>query len=138
MAKPGYRWSDSWLLLAVLWAARDGAASLSAIIGAGDAINHALFTPAELNGGLARLIDGGLVVEDQGCFRPTESVCRTYETWACRDTRQQSEAVAAFPGAEDDLSVESAGAPPWAPTREVVSSQEIGEAERQYFARVRK
>lgn len=57
-----YVWSDAWLLLSVLLAGSTGAgATLEDIVAAGDAINHAIFTFYEIDGGLARLLAGGLV-----------------------------------------------------------------------------
>lgn len=46
--------SDAWVLLSVIYAHRAGTATLDKIIGAGDAIIHAIFLPHELAGGLAR------------------------------------------------------------------------------------
>ena len=64
--------SDAWVLLAIIYANRSGPATLNKIIGAGDAINHAIFLPNELEGGLARLTAGGYVTEDKGTFAPTD------------------------------------------------------------------
>ena len=65
-----FRWSDAWLLLAVVWSTRGGqsSASLDEVIGAGDAIDHAIFNFEELDGGIARLGAGNLIVVDGGTF----------------------------------------------------------------------
>ena len=64
--------SDAWVLLAIIYAHRSGAATLDKIIGAGDAINHAIFLPNELEGGLARLTANTYVTEHDGTFAPTD------------------------------------------------------------------
>ncbi|HKO41952.1 MAG TPA: hypothetical protein VJU84_01575 [Pyrinomonadaceae bacterium] len=46
-----YNWSDAWLLLAIIYAGRDGDATLLRILAAGDFIEHAIFTPDELESG---------------------------------------------------------------------------------------
>lgn len=56
-----FTWSDAWLLFAVALAARRGQATLKDVISCGDAINHAVFTPAELRRGFAKLIASGHV-----------------------------------------------------------------------------
>src|SRR5262245_10970041 len=53
--------SDAWLLHAILRAAKDGVATLEDVVEAADAINHAMLTFAEIDGGLARLSRAGLV-----------------------------------------------------------------------------
>jgi hypothetical protein len=50
-----FLWSDAWLLLAVGSAAQSEPAELASIIAMGDAIEHAIFTKEELNGGIGRL-----------------------------------------------------------------------------------
>jgi hypothetical protein len=52
-----FSWSDSWLLLSIWYASDHGrrGAPLADVIAAGDFINHAIFTPGELQNGLARL-----------------------------------------------------------------------------------
>jgi hypothetical protein len=69
---PLHNWSDAWLLLAMLYANQKGNATLAGIIGAGDAINVAIFTPAELESGLARLTGSGFIEENAGLFIPTK------------------------------------------------------------------
>src|SRR5918993_141058 len=74
-----YNWSDAWLLLAIIYASRDGGATLEKIIAAGDGINHAIFNPDELESGFARLTSGGYIEEKGGIFSPTDKVIRGYE-----------------------------------------------------------
>ncbi len=66
-----YESSDVWLLLAVALAAQQEPADLRQIVAAGDAINHAIFTDAEFEGGLARLTAGGWIREERGRFAVT-------------------------------------------------------------------
>ncbi|HEX8171864.1 MAG TPA: hypothetical protein VF824_15105 [Thermoanaerobaculia bacterium] len=66
-----FRWSDAWLLGAIFWARRaEERVTLAQIIGWGDAMNHAIFTPEELESGLARLSAAGLIVEQDKAFLP--------------------------------------------------------------------
>jgi|SRR6185369_7278828 len=74
-----YAWSDSWLLLSVLLAASTEGATLDGIISVGDAINHAIFTFHEIDGGLARLLAGGLVRIDGKHVFPTDAATRIYQ-----------------------------------------------------------
>ncbi len=77
-----YNWSDTWLLLAIIYAGRSGVATLEKIIAAGDGINHAIFNPDELESGLARLTSGGYVKEEAGVLSATDKVMRAYEKTA--------------------------------------------------------
>jgi len=70
--------SDAWLLLAILYAGREGGASLDQVNAAGDFINHAIFTADELEGGLNRLSAGGFIKERQGLFSATGKVLKAY------------------------------------------------------------
>ena len=65
-----YHWSDAWLLLAIVYACRGGDANLSRVIAAGDALNHAIFTPAEVESGLARLVAGGYIEVEGDQYYP--------------------------------------------------------------------
>ena len=75
--KSEYNWSDTWLLLAVIYAG-SGGATLERIIAVGDGINHAIFNPDELESGLARLTSGGYIKEKNGVFSATAQVMRAY------------------------------------------------------------
>jgi len=79
-AEPGpTRWSDPWLLLAILDAQRDQPqATLERIYAAGDVVNHAIFTDDELMGGFARLEGGGFIAVQGATCAVTG---RFLETW---------------------------------------------------------
>jgi hypothetical protein len=66
-----YEWSDIWLLQAIISGGGDEGASLYNIISIGDALNHAIFTDEELEGGFARLTEGKLIEERDGRFFAT-------------------------------------------------------------------
>jgi len=64
-AQEPHPWSDAWLLLAIKYAQGNRpSAELEQIIAAGDGINHAIFTDAELHGGFARLAGGGFILAE--------------------------------------------------------------------------
>lgn len=69
-AVPKFTWSDAWLLhsVAVAGGDKDGA-TLAGIIRIGDAINHAIFTAAELRRGFGKLTAAGYLSEVDGRFR---------------------------------------------------------------------
>lgn len=56
-----YAPTDPWLLQAILSAEKEGFASLTDVVTCGDAIDHAILTFDEIDGGLARLARGGFV-----------------------------------------------------------------------------
>src|SRR5215210_1519515 len=56
-----FLWSDAWLLLAIGYSNEKGASSLARVIGAADAIQHAVLTREEVDGGLFRLGTAGYV-----------------------------------------------------------------------------
>ena len=64
--------TDIWLLLAISVGGIDGEASYRDIIAAGDAINHAIFTHEELEGGLCRLHDRNLILKTENGFATTD------------------------------------------------------------------
>ncbi len=69
-----FLWSDAWLFQSIALASQSGPATLSQIIGAADAVNHALPTADELHGALARLTTGGFVSEAEQRFTVTALV----------------------------------------------------------------
>ena len=73
-----YNWSDAWLLLSIIYASESGGATLEKIIAAGDYINHAIFSPDELESGFARLTSGGYIKEKRGIFSVAERVMQAY------------------------------------------------------------
>ena len=72
-----HNWSDAWLLLAIIYAGKEGA-NLERIIEVGDGIDHSIFNPDELESGLARLTANGYIREKNGVFRATPKVMRAY------------------------------------------------------------
>ena len=54
-----WSWSDAWLLTAAYFT-QENPVSLRGVIGAGDGINHAIFTDDELDHGMTRLTAAGL------------------------------------------------------------------------------
>jgi hypothetical protein len=75
-----FLWSDAWLLTAVFYARRaDGIATLAEIVGYGDAVNHAIFNPEELESGLARLVSAGLLREVGEDFVPSGDALNWYD-----------------------------------------------------------
>lgn len=58
-----WRWEDAWVLQAVCLATSSGTApaDLQAVMGAGDAVNHAVFTFDELSAGLRKLTAADIV-----------------------------------------------------------------------------
>lgn len=79
-----YAYADPWLLHAVLAAAGDEAAGLADVIAMGDAINHAVFTYPEVDGGLARLTAGGWIMVEDKQIKPTDKARKLYERIAGR------------------------------------------------------
>ena len=79
-----YLWTDAWLLLSIIVADRGNGADLEGIIGAGDAINHAIFTAEEIQGGLHKLVRGGFVDEVRGRFKASNKTKEEYEKRICR------------------------------------------------------
>lgn len=61
-----YWWSDAWLLQSIVYACHSGPASIDEIIIVGDALNHAIFTYAEIDTGLVRLTAGDWITEADG------------------------------------------------------------------------
>ncbi|QIF03786.1 hypothetical protein [Roseimicrobium sp. ORNL1] len=67
-----FLWSDAWLLMSVYFAGpRGSVAPLEHVIGAGDYINHSIFTVSELNGGFSRLQRAGLIAVHEHGFSIT-------------------------------------------------------------------
>jgi hypothetical protein len=71
-----YLWSDAWILQAIAIASHAAPARLSEILGAADAVNHALPTDDELHGAFARLTEGGFIAEVEDAFQLTGRVPR--------------------------------------------------------------
>ena len=58
--------TDEWLLQSVRAASASKGATLAGVIGWGDALNHAIFTPAELRSGFAKLLAARYILEKDG------------------------------------------------------------------------
>lgn len=65
--------SDIWLLLAIAAGGREGEAGYRDIIGAGDMINHAIFTHEELESGLYKLREHQLIIQTENGFVTTDT-----------------------------------------------------------------
>ena len=65
-------------MYSILVAARNGEATLADVIEAGDVINHAIFMPNEINGGLGRLERAGFVTLSGGSIRPSQTAIDLY------------------------------------------------------------
>ena len=70
--------SDAWVLLAIVYNHKAGGSDLQKIIATADGINHAVLTFEELGGGLTRLINAGLVVEQDHRYLVTAPVLAAY------------------------------------------------------------
>lgn len=66
---PKMRWSDIWVLVSAYYASLSGGNSISKIIGAADAINHAIINYEELSSALVRLSDHGLITVNANPWR---------------------------------------------------------------------
>jgi hypothetical protein len=86
-----FTWSDAWLLLSIALSTREHGASLKDIIGTGDAINRAIFTPQELRRGLAKLTAAGYVAEQGGRYFVSGAATEFYHSSVTRsrDASQQ-------------------------------------------------
>jgi hypothetical protein len=73
-----WTWSDAWLLTAAYFT-EENPVSLRGLIGAGDAINHAIFTDDEIDHGLTRLTAAGLARLEGGTIVLTDEAIRLCE-----------------------------------------------------------
>ncbi len=78
--KTEYQWSDAWILLATVYSARGQPAVLPEVIAAADYIQHAIVTYEEMEGALARLTAGGLIVDISGKLAPSQETINFYNT----------------------------------------------------------
>ena len=82
-----FAWSDAWVLLSVIYGAREaGHVDCTKIIAVADAVNHAILTHGELDDGLARLIDAGYVVREQNEFHASHAAVEAYNDAAASKT----------------------------------------------------
>lgn len=73
-------WSDAWILLATLYAAREQSAPVADVIGAADMIQHAIVTYEEMEGALNRLTAEGYLTYSDGMLTPSQSTLDFYQT----------------------------------------------------------
>jgi hypothetical protein len=105
------QWSDAWLLHAVMLAQGDKTcATVEDIIGAGDFINHAIFTCDELAGGFRRLEQVGFLEIDGAVCKLTTAF---FAAWKRAGTERRSLAK------QSEALRKILGAPPWQPARPV-------------------
>ena len=78
--KPQYQWSDAWILLAIIYAGKEEAATLSEVVGAADYIQHAIVTFQELEGALARLTKNQLIIDNDGRYSPSGKIITFYKS----------------------------------------------------------
>jgi hypothetical protein len=107
MMKTEYQRSDAWILLAIVYAGKDNAATLSGVIAAADYIQHAVVTFQELEGALARLTAGLYIIDRNGNYAPSEKTLSFY-----RSVTKPRRPVL---NEEDDMQ-NFIGAPPWSPS----------------------
>jgi hypothetical protein len=94
-----FEWSDAWVLVAAILAAKEfPTASLEHLLAWTDAINKAIPTEAEINGAFTRLIGSGLAKEANGSILPTRAGLRLYSRanfWRRGGAFQETQRVAA-------------------------------------------
>jgi hypothetical protein len=105
-----YRWTDAWLLLAIIYESGEKPVTLKDIVGAGDMINHAIFTDEEFESGLYRLTQGEWIAESPPGFRATEKTNRAFRSI-------RAKGLGAF---DEKKEVEKViGAKPWQPNEPI-------------------
>jgi hypothetical protein len=92
-------WADAWLLHAIVVAGGGAAARLYDVIRAGDMINHAIFTVAELDGGATRLLAAGLISVQDKEFIPPRSVVELWQQLQSRSVTDAGECLRQHIGA---------------------------------------
>ena len=65
-----WTWTDGWLLMALIPAAKNGAADLVDLLDAADCLNHAMPSEDELNESLTRLRQHGVLTSESSPFAP--------------------------------------------------------------------
>lgn len=67
-----FDWYDAWILAAVVWASEgDGSVPLWRLIGTADALNKAIVSRGELECGMGRLVNAGLICVAPDGFKAT-------------------------------------------------------------------
>jgi hypothetical protein len=93
--------ADAWLLHAILVAGEGGPARLFDVLQAGDMINHAIFTLAELDGGVTRLMWAGVVSSAGKEFVPSRQMAAFYASLRGRSMHEAGEQIRQRIGAAD-------------------------------------
>jgi hypothetical protein len=101
-----FRWSDAWLLYATGLAAASEPASLPRVIFYADAIEHAVITWEELDGGASRLLAAGYIDIKRGRLSLTHQGNQLFASTSA-GLRTHSECLAALQA--------RLGAPSWQP-----------------------
>lgn len=71
-----FNWHDCWVITGILWATPDEAEiDLSAIIAAGDMLNHSIYTEKELKEGFYKAQKKGLISIQANKIKVTEEGC---------------------------------------------------------------
>ena len=131
-----FDWWDAWILLAVIYATRSSpAATLAATIAAADYINHAIVTRGELETGLRRLFDNGLLTHNERGYSPGEL---PPEFWAAFGSQRRTvaddlQAVTSFLGTPRS----GPGPPPSPHTEDFVTKAQYKAAVDEYQGRMR-
>ena len=68
-----WAWSDAWVLAAITITGSEGAASLTDVVAAADAVNHAIVLDTELEQAVGRLLGAGLIEVPKRRFRLTDA-----------------------------------------------------------------
>ncbi len=89
-----FTWSDVWLLQAIALTSSKEPATLKGTIAVGDAINHAIFTFAEVQAGLARLLAAGYIIHEADKFSLSSTFREEFARLSKnRGIRKQSDAI---------------------------------------------
>ena len=126
-----FRWSDAWLMLAIGYVAKKEPAPLAQVVGAADAIQHAILTWEEADGGLFRLGKAGYTVIRDGRIGLTvrgQTLLSGLDARMVLDRQDQlAAALKALPGnTESPTSARDNGQP------EIISRTEFEVAVKQY------
>jgi hypothetical protein len=127
------RWSDAWLLHAILVAAQGtGVADIIDVLWMGDALNHAVFTGEELNGGIVRLERAGLISYVKPEFHVTAEAAAIYERVKADDAYGVTEAIRRVLGASAPGSAPPRNDTPSPPSDARITRDELDTAYRGY------
>ena len=70
---PQWLWSDAWVLSAIMITDKDGGSTLTEVVAAADAINHAILMDSEVEPAVRRLLGAGLISTLPGRFLLTDT-----------------------------------------------------------------